>query len=275
MPVSQITFHLLQEHIHLDERRFLALKLRGRLRLRLDGGNGSTPGAHRFGGGFLDKVARKTVSRETGSLKGIFVSHTTLGDIRFDRDIRAQRRRTRHPKGGIHPERSPWRRERRAVTVRGIVILVATVAIIAVDAFDRDRLGFGCRTGGERVLDVLLLLGMHCMDRGESCSHLLIRHCNDFPFDDRPLHVVRREVPGAFEPQLLAIERCEGGTPNGSAPRARSRMHSSLYVRLPVTDQIFLVFFGFSLLGLRFGCAVLVVDVYREIYWVFKSFWVR
>src|ERR1700733_3255285 len=29
--------------------------------------------------------------------------------------------------------------------------------------------------------------------------------------------------------------------------------------------RFFLVFFGFSLLGLRFGCAVLVVDVYREI----------
>src|ERR1700724_1421770 len=105
MPGSQIPLHLLQEYIHLDKRHFLALELRWRLRLRLDGGYGGTPGAHRLGGGFPDKVAGKAAA------KGILVSHTTLGDIRFDRDIRPIKRRRN---GDIRLRERCIRSERRA-----------------------------------------------------------------------------------------------------------------------------------------------------------------
>jgi len=81
-----------------------------------------------------------------------------------------------------------------------------------------------------------------------------------------PLDVVRGEVPGTFDPQVGAIEGGKGGTPDSSA---RSRCH---FVRTFLTDQIFLVGFRFSLLSLRFRCAVLVVDVTERDTGLFRGF---
>ena len=49
----------------------------------------------------------------------------------------------------------------------------------------------------------------------------------------------------------------------------RSRCH---FEGTFVTDQIFLVFFRFSLLSLRFGCAVLAVDVTERDTGLFRGF---